>query len=104
MRALKALVIVMGVLIVIGLGVVVVTIVKRSARLADSSSTTSFGRTDVAVPPGSRVVETAVDGHRLVLRLTLADGRDRLLVVDLRTGREAGTIDLTPRPPDAAGK
>lgn len=104
MRALKALVIIMGVLIIIGLGVVVVTIVKRSARLADSTSTAGFGRTDLPVPTGSRVAETVVDGHRMVLRLTLPDGRDRLMVVDLRTGREAGTIDLTPRPPDAAGK
>lgn len=103
MRALKALVIVMGVLIVIGVVVVAVTIVKRGARLAEMPATAGFGRAEIGVPPGSRVVETAIDGNRMVLRLVLVDGRTRMVVVNLRTGRRMGAIDLRPRPPGAAG-
>lgn len=93
----------MGVLIVIGVVVVAVTIVKRSTRLAETPASAGFGRAEIGIPAGSRVAETVIDGNRMVLRLVLADGRTRMVVVDMRTGRRTGAIDLRPQPPGARG-
>jgi hypothetical protein len=104
MRGLKALVISLGILIVAGMAVVAVTVANRigdraePARPAAPAATagTPFGRAEVAIPKGARVVETAVSGGRLVVRLELAGGATRLLVLDPDTGRAAGAVDLVP--------
>ncbi len=100
MRGLKALVIGMGILIVIGLAVVVVTIAKRTSdRSGGGADTAPTGRvfaTDVAIPAGARVVETTADGGRVLVRLALPGGKSRILVIDAATGRRLGTIDLVP--------
>ena len=72
MRALKALVIGMGVLIVVGLAVVVVTIANRTIDGGKPSTDAAF-----ALPDGAEVLETALDGDRIALRLRLADGTTR---------------------------
>jgi hypothetical protein len=105
MRGLKALVIGLGVLILAGMAVVVVTIANRIADKTAPEVLTGpgrapaapFGRSEVAIPKGARVVETTATAGRLVLRLELADGATRLLVLDPETGRESGAIDLVPR-------
>jgi hypothetical protein len=105
MRGLKALVIGLGALILIGMGVVVVTVANRLADkaapspaqgLAAAPAAPAFGRAEIAVPKGARVVETAVSGGRRVVRLELANGATRLLVLDPETGRAAGAVDLVP--------
>ena len=94
MRGLKALVIVMGVLIVAGLAVVVATIASRSS--GGGGDTAGFGVARIAIPPGATVVGTTATGQRLVVRLRLADGTARLVVIDPATGQRLGTIDLAP--------
>lgn len=104
MRALKTFVIVMGILILAGLGVVVVTIVKRSQErpaTAEAPAASAAGVVEerrVAVPAGSRVVETLVQGERLVLRLSAADGSERLVIVDLTSGEPVATVVIGPAP------
>lgn len=90
MRALKFLVIAMGVLIVAGIGVIAVTIADRSADSVTGAAT----EVKVDIPPGSRVVETSLDGDRLALRLVLADGTTRVLVLDTATGRDVARVEL----------
>ena len=81
MRALKGLVIVMGALIVAGLVTIVVTVANRTL---DGGAATEAA---FALPAGAEVLETALDGGRIALRLRLADGTTAIHVFDLATGR-----------------
>ena len=90
MRALKGLVIGMGALIVAGLAVVAVTIVNRSL---DGGAATEAA---LALPEGAEVLETALDGGRVALRLRLADGTTAIHVFDLATGRRIAAARIGP--------
>ncbi|MEX0695926.1 MAG: hypothetical protein WD099_00120 [Dongiaceae bacterium] len=103
MQALKALVIVMGLLIVVGVVAVAATISYRLGRLADSAAPAvagpgGFAAVELAIPEGCRAVEAAPAGERLVLRL--GDGRqcNRVLIVDMNSGALLGRLDLVPAP------
>jgi len=102
--AVKVAAVVMGLMIVIGLGVLGVTIAKRLGGAGTTSPAQTsadgppgvFGEVTLALPPRARIVDVTVDGRRLVLHLQLA-GRDRaLMVVDLEDGRVLGTIRIEP--------
>jgi len=93
MRALKILVVVMGILIVVGLAVVVITIVNRTSRVAVEVPLQTAPAT-LAIPAGSRIAETALDGDRLLVRLQMPDGTARILVVDSATGKVLRRIDV----------
>ncbi|MCZ6483844.1 MAG: hypothetical protein ACE10M_07480 [Alphaproteobacteria bacterium] len=110
MQALKALVIILGVMIVAGIAVIGVTIYHRTTNLVNSPVPGStepavrtgfgpgfgpgFGRVALDLPPGSRVVEMTAEGDRLILRLRLADGGWRILILDMATGKRLGTFEL----------
>lgn len=114
MQALKALVIFMGVIIVIGVTVVGVTIYNRlnragsppaAATTTASAPATSasgagalpaFGEVNVPLPEPCRVVEMVPAGERLLLRLGSVARCNRILVIELATGRQLGAIDLAP--------
>ena len=113
MQALKALVIFMAVVIVVGLTVIAVTIYNRLNRPAgearapaastaampsEAAAQAGFGEAQVTVPAGCRVVEMVPAGDRLLLRLGSQPRCNRILVVDLATGRELGGIELVPQP------
>ena len=89
MRALKALVIGMGVLIVAGLVTVVVTIANRTLDTDRPPTEAAF-----ALPDGAEVLETALDGDRVALRLRLADGTAAIHVFDLATGRRVAVARI----------
>ena len=97
MRALKGLVIAMALLIAIGLAVVAVAIVNR---LGDGGfgapPPVAFGTAKVEIPSGSVVSKTVVEGDRLLVYLRLSGGRESILVVDLKTGKSLGSIELVP--------
>ena len=102
MNALKAVVIVMGILIVVGAAVVVVTIINRlgtpaeetapPASVAPAAAPRAFGSRDLDLPAGARIVETVADAGRLYLRVRLAGGEERVLVIDPGTGATLGTL------------
>ena len=104
MRTLKALVICMGILIVVGTAILAVMIARRggdsSAASGDSSTTTA----QMALPADARVVETALDGDRIALRIVLVDGGQRVIIIDAPTGRRGGAVDLMPGPEDDGRK
>ena len=91
MRGLKALVIGMGVLIVGGLIVLVVAAVQQAGNL---SAPAAEVKTTMDLPAGAEIAETVTGDGRIVLRLRLADGSARLIVLDAATGRLAATVDL----------
>lgn len=96
MRGLKALVIFLGVMIVAAAGLIVYGIVSKLGDLAvaDGRTSRSFGEQRIALPSGADVGSFVVEDNRLIIHLTLADGGARLLVLDLDTGRQLGTIML----------
>ena len=80
MRALQALVIVMGVLIVAGMATIAITLVHRSG-------TPSGPLPDLVLsePPGTQIAAVSAFGARLAVLLR-GGGADRVVIVDARGG------------------
>ena len=87
---LKALVVGMGVLIVIGVAVVAVTIVNRS--LAPPAG---IGEVRWQLPRGAEVEDWRVAGDELVIRLE-TDGAVLFWTFDRRSGQRLGALRLEP--------
>jgi hypothetical protein len=117
MQALKAIVIFLGVLIVIGMGVLAYGLMKKfdewQARKDGEAASAPIveyapsgpapvvteiwtGDLRVAVPAGARVAETVVADGQMIVRLSLADDSQRYLIFDLGTGKQIGAIELRP--------
>ena len=114
MRALKALVILMAILIAVGAGLVAVTLYKRTTAHLEAKDGTpaaekttetgksagsekrGFGTQHIVLPEGAHLDDVATSGNRMVLRLRLADGSPRLIVVDLDSGATLGEFDFGP--------
>ena len=84
----------MGIAIVAGFIVVAVTIYKRAT---DSAGRSDGFHADVAVPAGDLLGMTA-GGGQIILRYRLADGSERLVVLDQETGQRVGTVNLVHAP------
>ena len=96
MRTLKALVIGMGILIVVGTAIIAVMIARRGGESGTTGSDASTTPAQIALPASARVVETALDGDRIALRIALVDGGQRVIVFDVAVGRRVGAVDLMP--------
>jgi uncharacterized protein DUF6476 len=102
MRALKALVIVMGIIIVAGVAVVVVTIVNRLQNKTPAAMTASgaaeLGDVVLPLPAGCRVAEMTSANDRLWLRLEPLTGNSAdaacadILILDPATGSVVGRL------------
>ena len=97
MRGLKALVIGMAILIAIGLGVVVTTIAKRTAGPGEKPAPAAPYEATVRIPPGAHVLGATSGDGKILVRLVLANGATRILILDAGTGRQIGAVNL----PDA---
>jgi len=86
-RALLAAVIGMGVLIVLGVGVIGVTIVRRMAVAPGGAAAV------LDEPAGTRITAVAGAGERLAVLLQ-GGGPDRVVLVDPRTGTVSGRVGL----------
>ncbi len=118
MKALKGLVVGMGILIFVILGVIAVTLYNRAAvpeggpdggpedgpgktagvagnKLA-GPSLPAFGPARLGLPAGAALLGMDADGGRLLLRVRHADGGEWIHVVDLATGTTLGRIEVTP--------
>jgi len=106
MQALKALVIIMGILIMAGMGLLVYGLTTRVSwddRVAreDSAlvpSSASFGRVASNLPIGASVVSVAVDRGRAVVHVRLPNGGAEIRIFDLMTGAATGSIQLKAAP------
>jgi hypothetical protein len=98
LRALLALVIFMGVLIVAGLIVVGVTIASRLGKMGEDQAlaVNGFGTADIPVPGGCEIVETQSDENRLIVRLGSGGRCNQVLIVDLKSGAVAGRLNFVP--------
>jgi hypothetical protein len=101
MKALKALVIGMSVLLVVGLGLVGYGVMRnfRTGATAPATAPTAsqgYFSAELPVPAGMHLEQMATAGDRIILRLSGGDG-DRILVLESGNGRVAGTIALTPQ-------
>jgi hypothetical protein len=88
MRGLQAAVILMGVLIVVGVGVIGTTIVRRLG--APTAAPLALVLDE---PAGTRMVSADGAGDRLAVLLQ-GGGPDRVVLVDPRTGLMAGRVQL----------
>ena len=113
LRALKFLVIGMGVAIIVGTAVVVATIVQRvgagwedarstgsaiEATAPDAASHPGFGTRTLDVPRGGRIVDMFAEGGRLFVRLETSEGTPRIVVLDTGTGARLGTFEVRESP------
>jgi hypothetical protein len=99
MRALKILVVVMGVMLMVGFAALVAVIAGRVSRGGPSPATARvFASPAIDIPHGGRIEAMTAGPDRLVLALALPDGGRQLLVIDLATGTRLGTIELHPVP------
>lgn len=115
MQALKFAVITMGILIVIGVSVIVVTLFNRlsapeEASPAPAAATVAaapegpaaesaaapFGTVDLGLPAGSRIVAVVPGGRHLFLHVSLPGGGERVIVAEAAAGRVLGAFDLGP--------
>ena len=100
MRALQVLVVVMGIMILVGAGVVVGTIVHRATQPREEAAKPKglpvFGDVALMVPDGARVVWMTVEGDRLVVHIQGAGEAARFEVVDLTTGNRLGAVHVGP--------
>ena len=97
MQALKAAVIIMGLLILAAFGLVVYSLM---GRLSGEGAGAGFGAVDLVIPAGCGIAAAEPDGERLVIRLEgLAErGCQQVLVLDLASGRELGRIGFGAKP------
>ncbi|MEO0034347.1 MAG: hypothetical protein RLZZ501_370 [Pseudomonadota bacterium] len=99
MKALKALVIVLGLLIVAGVVLLIYGVSSRlgprpaPAASAGSGTTTAFGTVAVPLPGGAQVVQVLSAGERLVVRIATPDSTE-LVVLDPARGEIAGRFSL----------
>ena len=105
-RILKAVVIILGILLLISFGVVAVTIVSRLSKMGKDEAagtqsiedvvlTSEFGEAAINIPAGGRIGSISADGKTLFVVIDHADGQG-ILVVDPWSGRERGRIKLVP--------
>ncbi len=108
MQALKALVILMGVLIVAGVGLLAYGLMTRTGEdgaeggQASSGSETprqsspleEFGTLELALPDGCVVAGSELSGDRLVVRFSgqVERGCQQVVVIDLASGRVLGRV------------
>jgi len=93
MRAMKILVVVMGVLIVVGTATLAVMIVRRAGG-GDTPSAAGLLR-QLDEPSGTRIAAIALSQDRLALHLQ-GGGPDRVVLIDPRNGATVARVALTP--------
>ena len=91
MRALKVLVVVMGVALVAGTVALVAALVLRAER--GGSATAATEPLHAALPAGSRIVATELEGDRLVVRVALAGGGEAIYLFNARSGAAVAVIE-----------
>lgn len=105
-RALKALVAFLGVLIVAGVVTLVWVMAARLGKPAmappfphaprEAASPFEFGHSLIELPKGAGMGSITSAGDFLAVEITLPNGSRQLLILDPRSGKQTGTIELHP--------
>ena len=94
MRALKILVVVLGVVLAGGSVALVAAVVARIERGPGVAvNADAAAPVHAALPAGSRILATELSGDRLLVRLALPDGGETLLLFNARNGAEIAVIE-----------
>ncbi len=115
-RVLKAVVIILGLLIILSVTVIAVTLYRRmnppapppavaveaapgitpapSVAAEPPAQTRPFGDHKVELPAGARLIETRMVGDRMFLRARLLGGNEVWVVLSLVTGQRLGSFEL----------
>ena len=96
MRALKALVVVMGIMLIGGFAVLVAVIIGRVSR--GGTPPRFFAATTIDIPRGARIETKTAGTDRVILYLALPEDRRQLVIIDLATGAPLVTVELRPAP------
>jgi hypothetical protein len=96
-RALKILVVIMGIMLVGGFIALVVSIAYM-AKHRQVAAPAPYAAPPIELPAGARIETMALGADRLVLNIVTQDGGRELLVLDLASGRRLGTIPLRAAP------
>ena len=95
LRALKLLVVVMGIMLVVGFAALVAGVAGRLSRGSPANSTSvPLAAAPLDLPAGARIETIGVGAERLVLAVMLPDGTRELIIVDIASGRRLGSIPL----------
>ncbi|MDC0073704.1 DUF6476 family protein [Alphaproteobacteria bacterium] len=89
MRALKALVIFMGILIVAGVIIIIVTIYNRSQINPDKSLTSKF-----LIPQQSDIIQILELNEGIGMHLYFSDGRQYIYIYDAKSGEITNKISI----------
>jgi len=97
-RVLKAVVVILGIVIVVGLAVLIAEIGRRIFTAAETPAPAESGYAEAVVPlpAGARARAMTGTGTRATLLIDRADGRQELVTIDLATGAVIGRITLAP--------
>ena len=100
MRAIKAFVIGMGVLIVAGMALLFYGLAGGIGKLGKADPGAGFGEVALAVPDGCVIADSRIEAPHLVLRLDglLERGCQQVILVDLDSGRVLGRVTALPKP------
>jgi hypothetical protein len=95
MQAIKAFVIGMGALIVVGLALLLYGLAEGVGKLGSGGN---LGEVALPVPDGCVIAESHIEAPHLVLRLDgLADrGCQQVVLIDLDSGRVTGRVTAVP--------
>ncbi len=87
MGVLKAIVAVLGIMILIMIGLIVWAVLRQRQPVPVEA-------VKIELPAGSVIVDQSLSGERALLRVRAADGRERLVLVELATGRAVMSVDV----------
>ncbi len=106
MQVVKALVIGMGFLILVGLAILVYGLTNKfgstsspasKSPTAGDAAVPAFGTIRASLPAGATVAGVQMQGGAVMVHLTLPDGGAQIMVFRLSDGRQTGTIELQPQ-------
>lgn len=92
-RGLKAAVIIMGVLLVVGTIALVIGMVRQAGRIADHFDDKAMQQISLPQELAGQVIHMQVAGGRLILLIERAAGGQKIVVLDLASGKVISTVD-----------
>ena len=97
-RLLKAVVIILGLIIFIGLSSLILIIGQRLGDTAspDTGVRSNIELEDLQLPVGAKILDFDLDDNRVAVRILLPEGTERLDIFDLSVGKQIGTINISP--------
>ena len=99
MRALRVIVVVMGVMILAGFAALFIAIAGRIAQPRSAApSIATVAAAPIELPAGARVESIGVGTDRLAVAIALPNGDRQIAIIDIATGRRLQLVPLRTAP------